>query len=79
MFPPTPSILPRNAASVHPCSNFTIAGEILVGAVGIENTAGRSFKNSVEMMGNAKTLKSHNKKNQGILIGPSMAPRFSSA
>ena len=51
----------------------------LVGAVGIENTAGRNFKDSEEMMGNAKTLKRQNKKNQGILIGPSMAPRFSSA
>ena len=48
----------------------------LVGAVGIENTTGRNFKDLEEMLGSAKTLKRNNRECEGILIGPSMAPRF---
>jgi|ERR1700674_4134538 len=49
----------------------------LVGAVGIENTTGRNFKDLEGMMGNAKALKRNNRECKGILIGPLMAPRFS--
>jgi hypothetical protein len=42
----------------------------------IENNAERSFKESGEMRGNTKTLKGNNEEREGILIGPSMAPRF---
>jgi len=48
----------------------------LVGAVGIENTTGRNFKELEGMLGNAKTLKRNNRECKGILIGPSMAPGF---
>jgi hypothetical protein len=48
----------------------------LVGAVGIENNAKRSFKDLAETVRNAKTLKRNSKELEGILIGPSMAPRF---
>jgi hypothetical protein len=51
--------------------------EMLVGAVGIENTTGGNFKELEGMLGNAKTLKRNNRERKGILIGPSMAPRFS--
>ena len=51
--------------------------EILVGAVGIENNANRNFKDLEGMTGNSKTLKRNNEESRGILIGPSMAPRFS--
>ena len=50
---------------------------ILVGAVGIENNAGRNFKELGETVRNAETLKRNNRERKGILIGPSMAPRFS--
>jgi hypothetical protein len=49
----------------------------LVGAVGIENNTGWSFKDLEEMLRSAKTLKRNNEESSGILIGPSMAPRFS--
>jgi hypothetical protein len=45
--------------------------------VGIENNNIRSFKDLEEMLGNAKALKRNNRKYKEILIGPSMAPRFS--
>jgi hypothetical protein len=48
----------------------------LVGAVGIENTTVRNFKDSEGMLGNAKALKRNNWECKGILIGPLMAPRF---
>jgi hypothetical protein len=48
----------------------------LVGAVGIENTTGRNLKDLEGMRGNAKALKRNNRECKGILIGPSMAPRF---
>jgi hypothetical protein len=48
----------------------------LVGAVGIENTARRNFKDLEGMLGNAKALKRNNWECKGILIGPLMAPRF---
>jgi len=48
----------------------------LVGAVGIENNVDWNFKDLEEMLGNAKALKRNNGEHQGILIGPSMAPRF---
>ncbi len=48
----------------------------MVGAVGIENTTGRNFKDLEGMLGNAKALKRNNRECKGILIGPSMAPRF---
>src|ERR1700675_3170430 len=49
----------------------------LVGAVGIENTTRRNFKDLEGMLGNAKALKRNNWEYKGILIdGPSMAPRF---
>jgi len=44
--------------------------------VGIENTAERNFKELEGMLGNAKALKRNNRECEGILIGPSMAPRF---
>ena len=50
---------------------------LLVGAVGIENTIERDFKDLEEMLGSAKTLKRNNGEYNEILIGPSMAPRFS--
>jgi hypothetical protein len=49
----------------------------LAGAVGIENTTVRNFKDLEEMLGSAKELKGNNRECKGILIGPSMAPRFS--
>jgi hypothetical protein len=48
----------------------------LVGAVGIENTTKENFKDLEGMMGNAKALKRNDRESKGILIGPSMAPRF---
>jgi len=48
----------------------------LVGAVGIENNTDRNLKDLEEMLRNAKALKRNNRKSKGILIGPSMAPRF---
>ncbi len=45
--------------------------------MGIENTTGRNFKELEGMLGNAKALKRNNWESRGILIGPSMAPRFS--
>jgi hypothetical protein len=48
----------------------------MVGAAGIENNTGRNFKDLEEMRGNAKALKRNNRECKGILIGPSMAPRF---
>jgi len=50
---------------------------MLVGAVGIENNTDRNLKDLEEMLGNAKALKRNNRERKGILIGPSMAPRFS--
>jgi hypothetical protein len=41
----------------------------MVGAVGIENTAGRNFKELEGMLGNAKALKSNDRECKGILIG----------
>src|ERR1700730_18951190 len=49
----------------------------MVGAVGIENTTERNFKELEEMLGSAKELKRNNRECEGILIGPLMAPRFS--
>jgi len=49
----------------------------LVGAVGIENNTERNFKDLGEMTGSAKILKRNNQEHKEILIGPSMAPRFS--
>jgi len=48
----------------------------MVGAVGIENNTDRNFKDLQEMLGSAKALKRNNWESKGILIGPSMAPRF---
>jgi hypothetical protein len=45
--------------------------------VGIENNSGWDFKELGETMGNYRTLKRNNEERKGILIGPSMAPRFS--
>ena len=53
------------------------SGRWLVGAVGIENKTERNLKDLEEMMGNTKALKRDNKERKEILIGPSMAPRFS--
>jgi hypothetical protein len=52
---------------------------VLVGAVGIENTTGRNFKELEGILGNVKALKRRNGKCKGILIGPLMTPRFSLA
>jgi|SRR5580700_1586555 hypothetical protein len=49
----------------------------LVGAVGIENTTVRNFKDLEGMQGNVKELKRNNWECKGILIGPLVAPRFS--
>jgi hypothetical protein len=49
----------------------------LVGAVGIENTTDRNFKDLEGMLRSAKALKGNNRECKGILIGPSKAPRFS--
>ena len=48
----------------------------LVGAVGIENNTGRNFKGLEEMRRSAKVLKRNNEERDGVLIGPSMTPRF---
>jgi hypothetical protein len=45
-------------------------------AVGIENNTSWSFKDLEEMLRSANTLKRNNEESSGILIGPSMAPRF---
>jgi hypothetical protein len=45
--------------------------EMLVGAVGIESTTGRNFKDLEGMLGNAKALKRNNWECKGILNGPS--------
>jgi hypothetical protein len=44
--------------------------------VGVECNAKRNFKDLEEMLGNTKSLKKNNKEFVGILIGPSMVPRF---
>jgi len=44
--------------------------------VGIENNTHWDFKDFEEMRRSAKTLTRNNKESNGILIGPSMAPRF---
>jgi hypothetical protein len=49
----------------------------MVGAVGIENTTRRNFKDLEGMLGNAEALKRNNWECKGILIGPLMASRFS--
>lgn len=51
----------------------------VVGAVGIENNTKRNFKDLGGVIGNAKALIKNNRECKGILIGPSMAPHFSSA
>jgi hypothetical protein len=48
----------------------------MVPAVGLENNAAWNFKDLGEMIGNAKSLRRNDKESDGILIGPSMAPRF---
>src|SRR6266851_904588 len=48
----------------------------LVGAVGIENNTNWNFKDLEEMLRSAKALKRNDRESNGILIGPSMAPRF---
>ena len=44
--------------------------------MGVENITDRNLKDLEEMLGNSKSLKRNNRKYKGILIGPSMAPRF---
>jgi hypothetical protein len=46
----------------------------LVGAVGIENTTGRNFKDLEGMQGNAKALKRNNWECKGILIDAITTP-----
>lgn len=48
----------------------------LVGAVGIENNSKWNRTELEEMQGSAKSLQRNNRESSGILIGPSMAPRF---
>jgi|GEM_PF-4167813 len=48
----------------------------LVGAVGIENTTRRNFKDLEEMLGSAKALIRNTRECKGILIGPLKAPHF---
>jgi hypothetical protein len=48
----------------------------LVGAVGIENNTDWNSKDLEEMLRSDKSLKRNNGESSGILIGPSMAPRF---
>jgi hypothetical protein len=48
----------------------------MVGAVGIGNDTDRNIKDLEEMMGSAKALIRNIRESKGILIGPSMAPRF---
>jgi hypothetical protein len=43
---------------------------------GIENNTDRNRKDLWEILRIAETLKRNSKESQGILIGPSMAPRF---
>ena len=50
---------------------------LLVGAVGIENNTDWNFRDLEEMLRSAKALKRNNREREGILIGPSKAPRFS--
>jgi hypothetical protein len=47
--------------------------------VGIENNNVWDFRDLEEMPRNAKALKRNNREYKEILIGPSMAPRFSGA
>ena len=42
----------------------------------VENNADWNFKDLEEMLGSAKTLRRNDRESGGILIGPSMAPRF---
>ncbi|MGB7154934.1 MAG: hypothetical protein WBD08_12110, partial [Candidatus Acidiferrales bacterium] len=48
----------------------------LVGAVGIENNTGWDFRDLAGMRENSKSLKRNAGEPEGILIGPSKAPRF---
>ena len=48
----------------------------MVEAVGIENNINWNFKDLEEMLRSAKALKRNDRESNGILIGPSMAPRF---
>ena len=45
--------------------------------MGIENNTGWNFKELEEMLGSVKALTRNNRERKEILIGPSMAPRFS--
>jgi hypothetical protein len=44
--------------------------------VGIENNTEWKLKDLEEMLRSVKTLKRNNEESSGILVGPSMAPRF---
>jgi hypothetical protein len=44
--------------------------------VGVENITVQNLKDLEGMLGNTKSLKRNNRKCKGILIVPSMAPRF---
>jgi len=46
------------------------------GAVGIENNSVWNFKELEEIRRSVKALKRNNEEHEGILDGPSMAPRF---
>jgi hypothetical protein len=57
-------------------SNYKRSKKLLVGAVGIENNAGRVFKDLRGMRRNTKSLKRNGGERQGIPIAPLMLPRF---
>jgi hypothetical protein len=56
--------------------NFRQIREIWRKRVGVENITDRNLKDLAEMLGNTKSLKRNNRKYKGILIVPSMFPRF---
>ncbi len=55
---------------------YIAATGLMVGAVGIENNTDWHFKDLEETSRSAKALKRNDRESNGILIGPSMAPRF---
>ena len=70
-------IFTRRSADRHKLSGMDGKPTRTTGAVKIENNAGRNFKELTETVRNAETLKRNNQERKGMLIGPSMAPRFS--
>ena len=58
-------------------SNYKRSEKLLVGAVGIENTNGRDFRDLRGIRRNSESLKRNGVEGEGMLIAPLKLPRFS--